>query len=456
VEASLKEELIKRNQSADPTKIGSGFDTILRPKSYYYNPQLQFSYYCEEVKKGKAQIVLVESYQNGQLFQARAAISRALYNQFVEVTDQGEIERLTKLYDTFSASYKNLEGRFKVFLRDFEGAECIDELALTLEQRRAKKADYFFDGRKVIGELKALYTDATAKVEAILAPYRETPEWPIFFGEQDLQKVLEHLPDGDRIGARIMEAITDSIEAVVEKANRQIRATKETFGLPDAGGLLIILNDAVDILSPDLVTQRVRSALNKRTSDGEPRFPHVSSVLLVGGAHYTQMTPTLKVVPMLLVPNTVPGEGLVEAFVRVLIEKWSAFEGLPLINIEPEIVPRLDFQRFSDDTKQPAGPLTRQDYLSAMYQRHPYLRPLSEEQLLDFGNRALEDMALRLIKGAPKSPKEEIEQIMIRWSDFLDEAKHRGLDMKKLTAKSDDLDERLEGLYQKYQERGQS
>jgi hypothetical protein len=451
VEASLKEELLKRNPKADPAQLESGFDTILRPKRYYYNPQLQFSYYCEEVKKGKARVVLIESYQNDVLFQARATISRAFHKQFVEITEKSEIERLTKLYDTYSVSDKNLEGRFKVFLRDFEGAECIDDLPLTLEQRRANKADYFFDNRKVICELKALYTDVNDKVEAILAPYRETPEWPIFYGEQEIQKVLRNLPDGDKVGAKLMEALTDSIEAIVEKANRQIRATKETFGLPDAGGLLIIVNDTVDILSPDLITYRVRRALNKRTSGGESRFPHVSAVLLIGGAHYTQMTPTLKGMPLLLIPNAVPEEEIVQAFVSVLNEKWSAFEGRPLIHIEPEAVLGLNFRRVSDDAKQSAGPLTRQDYLSMMYQQQPYLRPLSEDQVLEFGSRALEDIAVRLIKGAPKTPNEEMEKLFISWSDFLDEAKHRGLDMRKLIAESDGLNEKLEGLYQQYQ-----
>ncbi len=233
VEDSLKDELAKRNPSADPSRIGSGFNTILRPTRYYYNPNLQFSYYCEEVKKGEARIVLVESYQNGNLIQARATISRPFYGQFVEVTEQNEIDRLTKLYDTYSVSDKNLEGRFKVFLRDLEGAESIDDLELTPEQERANKGDYFFAGRTVIGELKALYEDTASKIESILAPYQETPEWPVFFGKQDLNKVLQHLPDGDKIRAKIFGTITRSIEAVVEKANRQIRATKETFELPE-------------------------------------------------------------------------------------------------------------------------------------------------------------------------------------------------------------------------------
>lgn len=452
VEASLKVELAKRNPSADPSKIGVGFDTVLRPTKYYYNPNLKFSYYCEEVKKGQARIVLVESYQGGGLLQARGTISRPLYSQFVEVTEQAEIDRLSKLYDTFSVSDKNLEGRFKVFLRDFEGAESIDELELSPEQRRANKADYFFAGRTVISELKALYEDTAAKIEAILEPYRETPEWPLFFGEQELNKILRHLPDGDKIKAKIFGAITRSIEAVVEKANRQIRATKETFGLPEASGLLIILNDAVDVLSPDMIAYRVRRALNKRTPERELRFPHVSAVVVIGGAHYTQMNPQLKGLPILIIPNTLPEAERVEGFIRELNEKWAAFEGNPLIPIETEDFPKLDFRRFSEDAKESARPMTRQDYWSLLYRRSPYLRPLSEDQFLEFGAKALEEIGARFIKGAPKTSMKEMEPLMIRWSHFLDEAQHRALDMRELMKKAEGLGERLEALYQRYQE----
>jgi len=291
-EASQKAELAKRNPSADASRIALGFDTILRPKRYYYNPQLRFSYYCEEVKKGRAKIVLVEGYLERGLLQARGTISSSLYSQFVEVTDNQEIVRLTKLYDKFSFSDKNLEGRLKVFLSNWGEAESIDELELSEEQEKGKRADYFFRGRTIIAELKALYEDTAPKIEQILEPYRETPEWPLLFGEQSIENVLQHLPNAHEIRGQIIDSITSSLEGAVENANRQIRTTKATFGVPDAGGLLIILNDAVDILSPDLIANRVRKTLSKRMPDKSLRFPHLSAVVVIGGAHYTSMSPT--------------------------------------------------------------------------------------------------------------------------------------------------------------------
>lgn len=215
---------------------------------------------------------------------------------------------------------------------------------------------------------------------------------------------------------------------------------------------MIILNDVVDMLSPELVTYRVRRSLNKRTAEDELRFPHVSAVLLIGGAHYTQMTPTLKGIPTLLMPNAVPEAGRVEEFVRDLNAKWATFEGKPLFHIDKETLPNLEFRKFSDDAREPGRLLTRQDSWSAEYHRSPYLRSLGEEEFLEFGRRVFEDISPRMLKGAPKTPKEELLPIWIRLNNFFDEAHYRGLDMRKLIMKLDGLNERLEELYRRYQQ----
>ena len=141
----------------------------------------------------------------------------------------------------------------------------------------------------------------------------------------------------------------------------------------------------------------------------------------------------------------------VEEFVRELNEKWSAFERKPLIPIESEDIPKLGFRRFSEEAKEPWWPMKRHEYWSLLYRRRPYLRQLSEDDLLEFGAKALEEIGARFIKGAPKTPMEEMEPMMIRWSHFLDEAHHRALDLRKLVKKADELGDRMEALYQRYQ-----
>jgi len=442
----LRDELGKRNRSADASRIDSDFDTTPKAGKYYYNPRLRFSYYCEAVRRLQARIVLVESYQSGQLVQARTEIPISLFRKLVEVTEPGEINRLTQMYEAFAVSDKNLEERFKVFAKGLDGAECIDELVLTPEQKRASKADYFFCNRKVIAEFKTLKTDTSPKIERILTPYKEGPEWPLFYGRQALQKILSYLPDKEKINAQITSDVTDSIEGIVEKANRQIRGTKQTFNQPDSGGLLIIFNDIVDIFSPELVAYRARKSLTKRTADGKIRFPHVSVVLVINGAHYAQITPALKGIPILIIPNNISGTEKVEEFVTNLVKKWSAFNKMPLINIDVEKVTDLEFKRFSYHSKERTGPLTVIDLWRYEYRKRPYLRSYGNEDLFRHGSRVSEELLPCFMKGAPKIPQEKRDRLIARWTHFLEEINFRGINMKEWTPWLNGLKERWNEL----------
>jgi hypothetical protein len=448
---TLEEELAKRDPKADPARIASGFETKLQAGKYYYNPQLQFSYYCESARKGKAKLVLVDSYQGGQFLQARFVVSTDLSGQVVEVIHDDELKRLSALLERFRLSHKDLEGRFTAFINTLEGSECIDDLELTTEQEQAKKADYFLKNRKIISEFKSLQTNTSPKINAILKPYHETPEWPVFFGEQDLQTLLSFLPDRKRINARIINAVTDSIETIIKNANKQIRTTKETFGLPDAGGLLVVFNEVVDIFSPDVVAYRVRKALSKKTESGDVRFPHVTVVLIISVGHYTQLTPTLKAMPILIMGSGLPDPNDVEGFASSLLPQWAGFDGQPLLKVKTEDFPRLIFDRFLPKTGASRKPLRRQDLWRLQYRKTPYLRSLAKDELLEYGQELFEDIGPRFLKGAPRTPEDYMMGLMERFAHFLEETNSRAIDMREMTSKMVGFKERMEELYYKYQ-----
>ena len=348
IDSIIEDELLKRNDEADLSKIDSGFDTTLRVKKYYYNPKLQFSYYCEEIRKGVAVLVLVESFQVEQLLQARFEVNCKQSSQFIEITNNKEVERVTELYEKFSVSDRNLTGRFKIFLKTLKNAECIDDLTLTDEQELANKADYFFNNREIIAELKSLETDSSHKIQKLVEKYKKRPDFPIFFGTIDFQRLIKKLPDREQINKEVVEAVSDSIERIVEKANRQIRDTKNTFSLQDSGGLLIILNDLVFSLPPDIIAYRVNRALNKKTPTGEPRFPNVSNVLVIHTAHHVQISKELDAMPILNISNLSSTNESVESCVKELIPEWSKFEGVPLLSIEEPHITELNFRQTRD------------------------------------------------------------------------------------------------------------
>lgn len=75
------------------------YDTVFQESKYYYIPELDFSYLCEKIDATIATLFLVESYQHGQLFQARITqhVKYSIY--YLKIDDPEEIKRLKKLYE---------------------------------------------------------------------------------------------------------------------------------------------------------------------------------------------------------------------------------------------------------------------------------------------------------------------------------------------------------------------
>jgi hypothetical protein len=74
-----------------------GFDTVMTPGKFYEN-RMGFFYYCNRIENGLMWLDLVESYQHGELLQATGGAMKIEDAQYyVEVTDQAEIERLTRM-----------------------------------------------------------------------------------------------------------------------------------------------------------------------------------------------------------------------------------------------------------------------------------------------------------------------------------------------------------------------
>lgn len=71
--------------------------TVLRPGAFYYNPDFEFSYFCHTIEGEIATILLVESYQHGTLLQAALNQDIKYQDQYVEISDETEIQRLKRV-----------------------------------------------------------------------------------------------------------------------------------------------------------------------------------------------------------------------------------------------------------------------------------------------------------------------------------------------------------------------
>lgn len=92
-----KNERTGETHRIDYKDLPLGFDTKFEEGKFYFNPKLEFFYYCESIENDSAIIYLVESYQHGQLLQVVYKQATKYSKHYIEVTNDDEIKRLTKL-----------------------------------------------------------------------------------------------------------------------------------------------------------------------------------------------------------------------------------------------------------------------------------------------------------------------------------------------------------------------
>lgn len=76
--------------------LALGIDTSFVPSRFYEAPGLGYFYFCEQVKDGIAHLCMVESFQLGQLVQARLTMDAKYGKHYIPVTEKSTIERLQR------------------------------------------------------------------------------------------------------------------------------------------------------------------------------------------------------------------------------------------------------------------------------------------------------------------------------------------------------------------------
>ena len=229
----------------------------------------------------------------------------------------------------------SLEERFNKFLGQLEGAENIDTLFSEEKIQSGKRADFLLKNRQIILELKTLKTDPEEKVETLLELYRECPEFPIFYGELPLNRVLSCHPKGEEILHRIADALTRSVQGAMEKADDQIRATKDALNIEQACGIVAILNDNIDILSPKLLVRAVNKFLLKKKDNGF-RYTNISCVWIASERHRLATSGTIQHLPLILLEAPAWGAyAEIESYLHDLQAAWACFNGALFSSLGP-------------------------------------------------------------------------------------------------------------------------
>ncbi len=224
----------------------------------------------------------------------------------------------------------SIDSRFEQFMLSLPSVEGIDFIELEQHLRREKKADYLGMGRKVIFEQKCVNQEQSDKIKKELNKYLNDENYPVFYGERDFSLVIKNLPNRDEIKRKVFTQITKLLESYLRQTNKQIESTRKVFGIDNAMGVLIILNEKVKILSPKIVVTRLQQRLNEKKGTGL-RFNNIDYIIFVSETHLIRGVPSVVILEGMKA-NSYPEE--TSSYINYIVNGWAQFNGVNLLEIK--------------------------------------------------------------------------------------------------------------------------
>lgn len=182
-------------------------------------------------------------------------------------------------------SHEPLESRLIRFLEDMPGTESLDDPAFSKINGAGEKADYLLSRRRLVAELKTINGDPTERIEQRLRTRLQQPDAPIVFGTLGVSKVVEGLHDRAAVDKMMIDMAGRAVRRHLQKANTQLGAIKERMSLPDAGGLLILMNDDEPMIDAAAIGYALKSALETAAD----AYEHVTNVWAIVESHRIAM-----------------------------------------------------------------------------------------------------------------------------------------------------------------------
>jgi hypothetical protein len=242
----------------------------------------------------------------------------------------------------------SLRERLGHFLKENPGAEPIDEIgSTTLEQRNCKRADFFFQERTIIGELKNLETDASSKIEKLIRIAQVKHQVPLYWmGVVPLSSLLKNFPNKEELNQQILVSITAPIRGAFGSANRQIRQTKRAYNLRASGGLLVLGNESVPNLSPAAIAWSINWMFTKRTEGGELRYPEINAVWIIIENYVVELEGGATAIPSFTMrQDLVVDPAKVGAFADLLQLRWAQLHSAKVVKSSGGNIADMQFRK---------------------------------------------------------------------------------------------------------------
>lgn len=143
-----------------------------------------------------------------------------------------------------------------------------------------QRADYLFRSASVIAELKCIERDIdmpryAEKLTVRMNNWQRAGLLRVYGTTTvDLQKLAKPCQDD------WLELHEKPLQRLLEKANRQMRQTKEDFGSPNATGVLLLANEAQLSSSPINLATYLARISRKKKSDSEKLFSNIQYIVV--------------------------------------------------------------------------------------------------------------------------------------------------------------------------------
>jgi hypothetical protein len=222
----------------------------------------------------------------------------------------------------------SLKQRFQRFMLSTPGVESIDDLVRPRESELTgrKRADFLACDRRVVIETKSLDIDPVEKIQRFLDGLAQAGRLPKS-GDMTLEELLRDLPDGQALYDELRARVTKVLDDNIAKADDQTRDTKDIFTIPEAIGVVVILNENAPLLYPDQSTLRIFEVLRKLRA-GELRYVHNHVVIYISEAHIVDAGDGVTMFDMATVysdaGNATP---FAMTFAEDLNRRWATFNG---------------------------------------------------------------------------------------------------------------------------------
>src|SRR5271157_74614 len=224
-----------------------------------------------------------------------------------------------------------LRTRFESFVKTLDGFEDIDALLKDSKDPANKmRADYLLQSRRIIVEQKTLVVNPVDRPQKF-ADKMMRDRGIIAFGTVSTRRIFSSQPDADSLQRRLMLSIAKIIDDDVAKADKQTRDTRLIFSIPDAIGVIVLLNEGAEMLAPDAIHFALCNTFQKKAENGRLRYAQNDGVILISEANTLSVPGFLRAYPIntFTSPQTRGAERVI-AFSEMLMERWAAFNHAPL------------------------------------------------------------------------------------------------------------------------------